>query len=76
MKKKMKKNDGVTHTHDSSLYVKGKDIKPTEHNTEPFTVCKLNEGDIEGKKLPGTTKNADSQLTELHGEKNFTYTYT
>ena len=71
----MEKIDGLTHTHDSSLHVKGKDMKPTEHNTEPSSVCKLNKGDIEGKIIPGTTKKKDSLLTKLHGKDKTSLTH-
>ena len=48
-----KQMDALTHTHDSSLSVKGKIIKTTEHNTEPDPVCKSNKGEITVKHLPG-----------------------
>ena len=69
--KKEKKIDGLTHTHDSSLDVKVKDMKPTEHNTEPSSVCKLNKGEIEGNPLPGihtehVNEEVQNSLTKIH----------
>ena len=42
----------LTHTHESPVSVKETNIKTTEHHTEPDTVCKSNEGEIEVEPVP------------------------
>ena len=46
-------NNAQTHAHKSCVYVKVKNLKKAEENTEPNYINKHSEGDIEGNILPG-----------------------